>query len=108
MKHRRNSMLSELRGESGQTLVLVLLALAVGVLAVSGFLYYASTSLLATKAAREEMIHRYASDAGAEYGLWLLGQGGLADTLTISSSPFITTVVINGMTVTVEISSAAP
>ena len=100
-------MCSELRGESGQTLVLVLLALAVGMLAVSGFLYFASTSQLVTKAAREETIHRYAGDAGVEYGLWLLGHGGLADTLTVSSSPFVTTVVVNGVTVTVEISKAA-
>jgi len=90
-------------GESGQALVLALLALTLGVLLVAGFLYYASTSQLATKAAREQTVSRYSADAGVEYGLWQLQHGGLTNTLTITDPVEVYTLTLNGQTVVVTV-----
>ena len=81
--------------ESGQAVVMALLALAVGVLLISVFLYYASTSQQATRATGEQTVDRYSADAGIEYGLWQLEQG--------VAVPFTDTIVVNGQTVTVTI-----
>ncbi len=94
------------RGESGQALVMALLALALGVLLVTGFLYYASTSQLATKAAREQTTDRYSADAGVEYGLWQLQYGGLTNTLTITNPFEVFTLTMNGQTVVVTVTLA--
>lgn len=82
-------------GESGQAVVMALLALAVGVLLISVFLYYASTSQQAIRATGEQTVDRYSADAGIEYGLWQLEQGVVV--------PFTDTIVVNGQTVTVTI-----
>ncbi len=91
------------RGESGQALVMTLLALALGVLLVSGFLYYASTSQLATRTAREQTTDRYSTDAGVEYGLWQLQYGGLTNTLTITDPVEVFTLTINGQTTMITV-----
>jgi Tfp pilus assembly protein PilX len=58
--------------ESGQALVLALLALALAVLLVTGFLYFASTSQRATVAAEDQTADRYSADAGVEHAIWRL------------------------------------
>jgi len=96
---------SEIRNqsESGQALVIALLALALGVLLVSGFLYYASTSQLASKAAREQTTDRYSTDAGAEHAIWrLANEAGFAE-MVADSSPFTYTITINGQTVVITV-----
>ncbi|MEA3397764.1 MAG: hypothetical protein U9R05_09920 [Chloroflexota bacterium] len=103
MNDRQSAISDRRRGESGQALVMALLALALGVLLVSGFLYYASTSQLATSTAREQTTDRYSTDAGVEYGLWRLQYGGLTNTLTISNPSEIFTLTINGQTVAVTV-----
>lgn len=90
-------------GESGQALVLALLALALAVLLVSGFLFFASTSQRATQAAEQQTVDRYSADAGVEYGLWQLQYGGLTNTLTITSPPAVFPFDINGQMVVVTI-----
>ena len=80
---------------------MALLALALGVLLVTVFLYYASTSQLATKATQEQTIDHYSADAGVEYGLWQLQYGGLTNTLTITNPFEVFTLTINGQTVVV-------
>jgi type II secretory pathway component PulK len=87
--------LSETHGESGQALVIALLALALAVLLVTGFLYYASTSQRATTATRQQTVDRYSADAGIEYGIWQLENG--------ASVPFTDTIVINGQAVVITI-----
>jgi hypothetical protein len=94
--------------ESGQAIVLVLLALVLGVLLVSGFLYFASTSQRATTAALNQTTQRYSSDAGIERGLWWLQYGGLTNTLTTIGSSVMTQTVINNLTVTIIITRTTP
>ena len=89
--------------ESGQALVMVLLALTLGVLLVAGFLYYASTSQLATRAARDQMANRYSADAGVEHAIWrLTNEAGFTQTVT-ASSPVVYNITINGQTVVITV-----
>jgi len=70
------------RRENGQALVVALVALAIGILLVSGFLYYVSTSQRAADAARQQTTDRYAADAGVEHAIWrLVHESGFTDTL---------------------------
>ncbi|MFQ6100204.1 MAG: hypothetical protein ACE5OS_03065 [Anaerolineae bacterium] len=93
------------RSESGRALVIALVALAVGVLLVTGFLHYVSTSQLVTRAAREQMVDHYSADAGVEYGLWQLQYGGLTNTLTITDPVEVFTLTINGQTVVITVTA---
>jgi Tfp pilus assembly protein PilX len=81
--------------ESGQALVISLLALALAMLLVTGFLYFASTSQRATAATREQTVDRYSVDAGIEYGIWKLQNG--------ASAPFNDAIAINGQTVVITV-----
>jgi hypothetical protein len=91
------------RGESGQALILALLALTLGILLVAGFMYFASTSQLATKAAREQATDRYSSDAGVEHALWrLTNEITFTESLT-SGSPATYTITLNGQTVVITV-----
>ncbi|MBI5567854.1 MAG: hypothetical protein HY870_23355 [Chloroflexi bacterium] len=94
--------------EEGQALVITLLALLLGVLLVSGFLYFASTSQRATTAAINQTTQRYSADAGIERGLWLLQSGGVTDTLSAIGSSVITQTTINNLTVTIIITHTTP
>jgi len=90
-------------GEGGQALVLALLALALGTLLVTGFLYYASTSQRATRAVTEQITDLYSADAGVEYGLWQLQYGDLTDTLTIADPVEVFTITIIGQTTLITV-----
>ncbi len=82
---------------------MVLLALTLGVLLVAGFLYYASTSQLATRAARDQTITRYSADAGVEDAIWRLeNEPGFPLTVT-NNSPFVYNITINGQTVVITV-----
>lgn len=90
-------------GERGQALVIALLALAVGTLLVSGFLYYAGTSQRATTAAREQSTDHYSADAGVEHAIWrLTNKAGFTQTVT-AGSPVTYTITINGQTVVITV-----
>jgi len=94
---------SEIRNPHGQALVMVLLALTLGVLLVAGFLYYASTSQLATRAARDQTANRYSADAGVEHAIWrLTNEAGFTQTVT-ASSPVVYNITINGQTVVITV-----
>ena len=89
--------------ESGQILVLALLALALGVILISGFLYYVSTSQRATEAVSEETPDQYSADAGAEDAMWkLANQPTFRDSLA-GGAPYTYTISINGRTVTITV-----
>jgi type II secretory pathway component PulK len=87
--------------DSGQAIVMALLALTVAVLLVVGFIYFASTSQRATNAAREQTIQRYSADAGVEYGLWLIENSTITQTTT-------TAITINGQAVAITVSVLTP
>lgn len=85
--------------ESGQALVMALLALALGVLLVSVFLFYASTSQRAIQAVEEQTVDRYSADAGVEHAIWRLenepgfpAAGGESYTISINGQPVVITV----------------
>ena len=89
--------------DSGQALVIALLALTLGILLVAGFLYYASTSQRASQAVRDETIDHYSMDAGAEHAIWrLANETGFAETVT-ANSPLTYTITINGQTVVITV-----
>jgi Tfp pilus assembly protein PilX len=90
-------------GERGQVLVLALLAMALGVILIAGFLYYVSTSQRATKAVREVTLDQYSADSGAEHAIWrLTSEPGFSDSLA-GGNPESYTLTINGRTVTITV-----
>lgn len=91
------------REESGQVLVMALIALAVGVLLVAAFLAYASTSQRASQGAREAMVDHYAADAGVEHAIWRLTyESGFTQTVA-SGSPIVYSITVNGRTVMITV-----
>jgi type II secretory pathway component PulK len=92
-----------IQDESGRTLVIALILIALGVLLVTGLLYYVSTSQLATRAAREQTTRRYSTDAGVEHAIWrLTNETGFTQAVT-ANSPVTYTIAINGETVVVTV-----
>jgi len=91
------------RDESGQAVVIALVALALGILLVSGFLYYVSTSQRASRGAREQTVDRYSADSGVEHAIWrLTHEPGFTQTLE-SGAPVTYTIDINGQTVAITV-----
>lgn len=95
---------SEIRNqESGQAIVMALLALAVAVLLIAVFLYFASASQMATQAAGEQTIERYSADAAVEHAIWRLqNEPGFPLTVT-NNSPYTYTITINNRTVFITV-----
>ncbi len=90
-------------GQEGKTLVIALLALAIGTMLVTGLLYYVSTSQQAVNAAREQTTSRYSADAGVEHALWrVANQSAFRQTLVLSGTQFYTQVV-NATTVAISV-----
>jgi len=88
------------RDGKGNSLPMVLVALAVGTLLVSPLLAHVSTGQKTTEEMERTLRAQYASDAGAEYAIWKLAnddgwrQGltqGMPETLTVPDS-----VLVNG------------
>jgi hypothetical protein len=67
--------------EKGQALLLVMIALAIGALVLPSFLNHTGTSLIGSRAYRQEIGAQYAADSGAEHAIWNLKYGGLEGTL---------------------------
>jgi hypothetical protein len=90
-------------GESGQAVVIALVALALGILLVAGFLYYVTTSQRASEAAQEQAVDHYSTDAGVEHAIWrLMHEAGFTTTLE-SGDPVTYTIDINGQTVAITV-----
>ena len=64
------------KAEEGQALPMALVLLLVGALLVPPSLAYMDTSLKAKIAAEDKLKELYAADAGVEYALWYLKEGG--------------------------------
>lgn len=89
--------------ESGKTLVIALLALAIGTMMVTGLLYYVSTGQRAVSAARQQITGRYSADAGVEHALWrIANQPAFRQALVLSGTQFYTQVV-NATTVAISV-----
>jgi len=92
-----------IHNQNGQAIVLVLLALMLAVLLVTGFLYFSSTSQRAVSAAREQTASRYSADAGVEHAIWrLTNEAGFTQTVALNS-PVTYTITINGQTVVITV-----
>jgi len=84
-----------IRDEIGKVLILDLILLTVGGLVLTPMLGLMSTGLLAGQVSEKKAAELYAADAGVEYAIWHLQQGGGANvTLELT---------LNGKAVTVEI-----
>ena len=91
--------------ERGQTLVIALLALTLGILLVAGFLYYASSSQRATQAAQDRITDHYSTDAGVEHAIWRLQNEPSFRQTVRDSSPVTYTITINGQTVVITVTN---
>jgi hypothetical protein len=65
------------KGEKGQVLPLVMIAIAFGALVIPPFLNSAGTSLIGSRNYRQSLEAQYAADSGAEHAIWELKYGGL-------------------------------
>jgi len=72
-----------MKGEKGQALPLVLIAIMIGALVIPPFLGHTGTSLIGSKNYAQAVYSQYAADSGAEHAIWNLTYGGL--TANISS-----------------------
>lgn len=91
--------------ERGQTLVMVLLALALGALLLGAYLAYVSASHRGGQDAQKAIGQRYAADAGVEDALWrLMNEPGYAE--RVAQDPDVYTIVLNGETVVITVTSA--
>jgi cytoskeletal protein CcmA (bactofilin family) len=81
--------------ESGKVLILALILLVVGGLILTPLLGLMTTGLVAGQVYEKKMDELYAADAGVEYGIWHLQEGGSVDD--------ILELTINGKAVTVEL-----
>ncbi len=96
-------MLRERESESGQALVIALIALAVGILLVGAFLYSVGISQRTSLGVREAVVDHYAADAGVEHAIWrLTHEPGFTQTVA-ANSPVVYTITINGRTVVITV-----
>ncbi len=92
-----------MNSEKGQALPLALVALAAGMLIVTPFLGYASSSLIGSRTYQQGMLEQYAADAGVEYATWQLKYNGLADSLTTENPTANDSITVNNMTVNIVV-----
>lgn len=92
-----------MNSEKGQALPLALVALAAGMLIVTPFLGYASSSLIGSRTYQQGMLEQYAADAGVEYAAWQLKYNGLADSLTTENPTANDSITVNNMTVNIVV-----
>jgi hypothetical protein len=96
-----------IRDEKGQTLILVLILLAVGALIIAPLLNYMGTGLLAGRVYEKKAVELYAADAGAEDAVWKIQHNvdipsGCSNDLTRN----YTITDVNGKSVTFTITRA--
>lgn len=85
-------------GEQGQALPLALVALAVGAILVAPFLTNVSVNVIASRRTEEAIADCYSTDAGVEWGLWMLkNDPSLTTSATYTETPLQPTpAAING------------
>jgi type II secretory pathway component PulK len=103
MREKRRVIHNLHRDERGRTLVIALVALALGIMLVAGFMYYVSASQLATRASRQQTADRYSTDAGVEHAIWRLTNDSVFTNTLESGDPFTYTIEINDQTVTITV-----
>lgn len=97
-----------IQDESGKTLVIALLIVALATLLIGSFLYYVSTSQRVENAAREELQLHYAADAGVERAIWrLVYEPGFTQTVQ-TAGPAVDSLTLNGQTVVISVTQLTP
>ncbi len=83
------------RGESGQTLILALIAVALGALLITPTLYFLGTAIKSTVVHQRLTSELYAADSGAELALWQIKTKaiGLPE---VGNPPLASNIVLNG------------
>jgi hypothetical protein len=66
----------KIQGEKGQALPLVMVAVMIGALVIPPFLEHTGSSLIGSHVYGQSIEAQYSADAGAEYAIWLLTDGG--------------------------------
>lgn len=89
-----------LRDQRGQALPVVLLVLILGVSFITPAIYYANSSLIAQRRAKEALVEQYSASSANTYVSWRL-----LDTNYSNAPPPTETVSINGMSVPVSIAA---
>ena len=97
----------KLDNESGKTLVIALVIMALATMLIGSFLYYVSTSQRVNTATQEGLITHYSADAGVEHAIWRLTNES-AFTQTVASGPQTYTLEINGESVTITVTQVTP
>ena len=89
------------KGQKGQALILVLIALAFGSLLITPTLNYVSTGLLEIRVAEDLLRRQYAADAAVEYSLWQLKYNvdDIVDELDYENPSDDTTIIVNDLEV---------
>ncbi len=92
-----------IEGQRGQTIVLVLVALALGSLLIFPALQYVGTGLAGARVSQSLLLNQYAADAAVEYTLWQLTYDvdGLTTALDPDNPSSTDTITVNGIDVPV-------
>lgn len=70
-----------MKGEKGQALLLVIIAVALGSLVIPAFLVHVDSSIIGSRNYENSLYSQYACDSGSEHAIWRLTDGGLASIL---------------------------
>ncbi|MFC1992590.1 hypothetical protein ACFLV3_02105 [Chloroflexota bacterium] len=92
-------------GQQGETLILVLIALAVGSLVIVPTLSYVNTGLTASRIHQDALLDQYTADAAIEYILWELKYDvdDINDQINPENPSYDDTININGTEVPINI-----
>lgn len=97
----------KIKGEKGQALPLVMIAVVIGALIIPPFLGHTGSSLIGSRTYTEAIHTQYACDSGAEHAIWNLTEGGITANLTNAGDTVSYSLpeYINGLTTNVKISN---
>jgi hypothetical protein len=96
-----------LKGEKGQALPLVMIAITIGALVIPSFLGNVGTSLIGSRTFMQEMNTQYTCDAGVEHAIWNLAYNGLTDNITYGGDMvnYLLPESINGLSANITVSN---
>jgi hypothetical protein len=97
-----------IKGEKGQALLLVMIAVILGALVIPPFVSYAGSSMIGSHAYGDALRSQYAADSGVEHAIWRLTDDGLMDELLSAGSSVSYTLdeSLNGLTTKIIVSNS--
>jgi hypothetical protein len=97
-----------IKGQKGQALPLVMIAVILGALVIPPFVGYAGSSMIGSHAYGDALRSQYAADSGVEHAIWRLTDDGLMDDL-LSAGSSVTYWLdedLNGLTTKIIVSNS--